>query len=836
MRKFRLWLVGFLYLILSVQSLKAAAQHEESIVLDSFQKKSFDISVLGEGYDPDLHVTFTITGGPKPHSIVISDNQVVLQAPVVYQSKLTSIEVSQGINNLIGVFEISILPNNERIYGWELSQNPELTDELETDYYASFGFPQAVLHRADLWSGKYCYPTIEQCYEGENEPFGITQPGFGVGDFNGDGHQDAFTIVGFTPRHLTVPLIKFMINDGAGKLIEKSGFMPDELAAVGPYRHAIADFNQDGSDDIVFCTKKTTLGDDYLYDNNVWTPHLLIMSSANGGMRDATDSIDYPSDNLKRAGCHDASSGDFNNDGWDDFFIGGIPFRNDGNGNFTAFSVGPNGYGGPMSSLMVDINRDGFDDFIWLLGDPLTDVSTEFDSGGFVLLSDGLGDPSSWSRQYLPHGYFGKDNSKMNHAVAGDLDGDGFPEIIVGGTRVDPYYYGRTIQILKNLGGTGFRDVTQDYLASQSRENPPLSGGGGEGMIFLDDWDGDGDLDIIDNYTPTNGALTPPGVSIFINRLDSHGDFVENEHVIFPAAISGYRLHASKPNDNQTHMPTRSGVPIDLDGKGLIDFLVGASSLRLPDTYTGAARAVYSLIAKESVYDLDNDGLLEPNDPDDDNDGVNDELDAFPRLASESADTDLDGIGNNSDLDDDADGILDSADSFPLDSEYSIDSDGDGMPDAWETRYGLDPNDPSDATSDQDNDGVSALDEFLAGTIPSGSLDIDGNEKYDALTDGLLLLRGMFGLDSSALVTGTIASDATYTESVDIESRIEMLGYLADIDGNGEIDALTDGLLTLRYLFGLQGDTLINGVVAGDATRKTAEEIEAHLETLMPSL
>ena len=59
---------------------------------------------------------------------------------------------------------------------------------------------------------------------------------------------------------------------------------------------------------------------------------------------------------------------------------------------------------------------------------------------------------------------------------------------------------------------------------------------------------------------------------------------------------------------------------------------------------------------------------------------------------------------------------------------------------------------------------------------------------------------------------------------------------LADIDGSGDIDALTDGLLTLRYLFGLQGDTLINGVVAGDATRTTAEEIEAHLETLMPAL
>ena len=120
------------------------------------------------------------------------------------------------------------------------------------------------------------------------------------------------------------------------------------------------------------------------------------------------------------------------------------------------------------------------------------------------------------------------------------------------------------------------------------------------------------------------------------------------------------------------------------------------------------------------------------------------------------------------------------------------------MPDAWETKYGLDPNDASDVSSDQDNDGISALDEFLAGTIPSGPLDIDGNGQYDALTDGLLLLRGMFGLDGSALVTGTIASDAAYTESVDIEARIATLGDLADIDGNGEIDALTDGLLTLR--------------------------------------
>jgi len=158
------------------------------------------------------------------------------------------------------------------------------------------------------------------------------------------------------------------------------------------------------------------------------------------------------------------------------------------------------------------------------------------------------------------------------------------------------------------------------------------------------------------------------------------------------------------------------------------------------------------------------------------------------------------------------------------------------MPDAWEIRYGLDPNDALDATSDQDRDGVSALDEFLAGTIPSGSLDIDGNGQYDALTDGLLLLRGTFGLTDTSLISGAVANDAEYTKAEDVESRISLLGELADVDGNGSVDALTDGLIVLRYLFGLTGDVLVEGVVASDATRIEASDIESYLESLMPAL
>jgi len=186
--------------------------------------------------------------------------------------------------------------------------------------------------------------------------------------------------------------------------------------------------------------------------------------------------------------------------------------------------------------------------------------------------------------------------------------------------------------------------------------------------------------------------------------------------------------------------------------------------------------------------------------------------------------------------DSDNDGIDDASDSFPNNALYSADSDSDGMPNKWEVRYGLNPNDASDATSDQDNDGVAALDEFLAGTIPAGSLDIDGNGQYDALTDGLLLLRGMFLLSGDSLISDAVASDAVYKTSGEVASRIDMLGDLVDIDGNGSVDALTDGLVILRYLFNLRGDVLINDVIASDATVKTAEDVEAKIEQLIPAL
>jgi hypothetical protein len=97
------------------------------------------------------------------------------------------------------------------------------------------------------------------------------------------------------------------------------------------------------------------------------------------------------------------------------------------------------------------------------------------------------------------------------------------------------------------------------------------------------------------------------------------------------------------------------------------------------------------------------------------------------------------------------------------------------MPDAWERKYGLNPTDASDALLDQDNDGLTALEEYEAGTIPLKILDIDANGSFDALTDGLLFLRYAFGLRGQALIDNVISEDAMRDNASDIEAYIDSL-------------------------------------------------------------
>jgi hypothetical protein len=62
------------------------------------------------------------------------------------------------------------------------------------------------------------------------------------------------------------------------------------------------------------------------------------------------------------------------------------------------------------------------------------------------------------------------------------------------------------------------------------------------------------------------------------------------------------------------------------------------------------------------------------------------------------------------------------------------DTDGDGMPDAWEVKHKLDPNDPSDAARDSNGDGYTNIEKYIHAIDPAKKIDwTDPNNNVDTL-------------------------------------------------------------------------------------------------------
>jgi len=299
------------------------------------------------------------------------------------------------------------------------------------------------------------------------------------------------------------------------------------------------------------------------------------------------------------------------------------------------------------------------------------------------------------------------------------------------------------------------------------------------------------------------------------------------------------------------------------------------------------------LLDNGDQLDFDEDGVGDGCDADADGDSVDDAEDLFPFDARGGLDTDNDGMADEWEV---LNG-LDSADAADAGSDADEDGltaleefEGDTDPNqsdllaqslTFEAPQFLVVDQPTTikliyaAADEQDTTGLAFrvhydkailgdligeyFTAFASGGVRLGGVAFDDIDDFDndPLTDTYEVfewsdLSGAWPNTADAtaiLLSGTITPNDTVTSvRVGLSAISAAAGYVLDldqlslsvgrvsldIDGNGKAEALTDGLLVIRYLFGFRGESLTAGAVASDAQRRTPEDIEAFISALIP--
>lgn len=486
---------------------------------------------------------------------------------------------------------------------------------LQNNNYASWDImPWLRGERKKVPAGTYCYPTPADCaYRPGDWAPGYIPGDIYPGDFDGDGDQDVifvadigdrvFKSLGSDEDQSYWSTIHLLFNDGTGRLSEDlskyENNTPPRLPA--PYRLEIGDFNTDGIDDAFIASFGIPkLNED---NTNYWIPypHLILLSGENvHKQRNILQNEAHLQGNLPTSisFAHDASSGDVNGDGHLDIFMNTVLYFGDGQGNFEIVGLNQKEVQTPCcgpqidmvdkthahASTIGDYNNDGYDDIAIFWSNKAT-PDDEWGARNWNSLHLGpitpdnppYLDEATWTT--MPEPFFGPDNANYNDADSGDINGDGFADIVVGSTRKSPYYAGRHVQVLISNGDGSFTDETSTRFSHQPRAGLDTSlqaTGIGEGVIVLRDVNGDGHLDIVDTQAIYGGVNFEiyPRVTLAFN--DGSGVFSEVPLDYFPNRMKWdfFDRYNGSGQDGGTPLIHRSGV-LDLDGLGHLDFVMG---------------------------------------------------------------------------------------------------------------------------------------------------------------------------------------------------------------------------------------------------------------------
>ncbi|MDR6808333.1 hypothetical protein J2Y45_005317 [Dyadobacter sp. BE34] len=406
-----------------------------------------------------------------------------------------------------------------------------------------------------------------------------------AGDVNGDGYSDVLISAYLYDGQYSATQIKdegrVFLHMGSSTGITAQpvrtfagGHIDDRL---GSSIACAGDVNGDGYSDIL-------LGAQY-YDNGQFNEGAVFVchGSKNG-------IVGPPASTLESNqadgwfGTAVASAGDVNGDGYSDILIGCYTFDNGqkdeghvflyhggaegvGTNELTTLSLGSI-YGALAGSSVAsagDVNSDGFDDII--MGAPDYDYMGQ--SGGVALVYYGsltginTGNYLILSKNQ-PGSHFG-----TSVAGAGDIDGDGYGDIIIGARDYTEGNSKEGIAVIYKGSNSGINPNT-----SQTLQKDVANAGFGASVSGAGDINRDGFADVI--IGSPNFAV---GQNIYGAAYIYYGS--QNNGATNPVTIQGYDASSSFGNDVSS-----AG---DVNGDGYADVIVGAYSATLGEVQEGAA-------------------------------------------------------------------------------------------------------------------------------------------------------------------------------------------------------------------------------------------------------
>jgi uncharacterized repeat protein (TIGR01451 family) len=400
-----------------------------------------------------------------------------------------------------------------------------------------------------------------------------------AGDVNGDGYSDVIVGAYKYDNGETDEGRAFVYYGSAAGLSPTPDWMAESDQAGAWFGYSVdtaGDVNGDGYPDVI-------VGARYYSGGQEHEGRAYVYYGSAAGLS-ATPAWTAESDQAGAIlGNSVGTAGDVNGDGYDDVIV--APFYYDHgqtdegvvyvyHGSATGLSTTANwmaesnqsyAYFGASVGTAGDVNGDGYADVI--IGAYLYDNGQTDEGRAFVYLGSaaGLGPSAAWTAESnQANAYFSA------VSTAGDVNGDGYADVIVGAYRYDNGQTDEGRAFLYHGSASGL-SLTANWTAESDQSNARFGGW----VSTVGDVNGDGYADVIVGAEWYDNGQTDEG-AVFVYYGSSTG----------PSATTGWTVEGEQSGANFGLSADTAG---DVNGDGYSDVIVGARYYDNGQTDEGAA-------------------------------------------------------------------------------------------------------------------------------------------------------------------------------------------------------------------------------------------------------